>query len=68
VETDAQIVSGECDDGMPFVPGINCVDCGKFVGRDGHISIEHFEMSFEVASVDGMCASCVRGEAGSRGE
>ncbi len=50
------------DDGMTrYIPGVNCVHCGRFVGRDGHISVEHFEMSTEVASVDGECGRCSRG-------
>jgi hypothetical protein len=50
----------EMDDGIGrFIPGVNCIDCGRFVGRDGHISIEHFEMSSEIASVDGTCRRCI---------
>lgn len=57
---DSHITSGLCDDGMtPFVPGINCIDCGRFVGRDGYIGIEHFEMSSVVASVEGQCRRCI---------
>lgn len=51
------------DDGMtPYWPGVNCIDCGRFVGRDGHISVEYFEMSTEVASVDGTCKRCMARE------
>lgn len=54
------LVHGWTDDGLErYVPGINCCDCGRFVGRDGSIEIEYFEMSTEVASVDGMCARCL---------
>ena len=35
----------------PYWPGIPCCSCGKFVGRDGHIEVEYFEMSDEIASV-----------------
>jgi hypothetical protein len=42
-----------------WVPCVNCIHCGKFVGRDGYIHIEHFEMSSEVASVDGECRECL---------
>lgn len=32
-ETTAQIQRGWCDDELaPFVPGINCLVCGRFVG------------------------------------
>lgn len=55
-----QITSGFCADGTDFVPGINCLECGRFVGRDGSIEIECFEMSFTVASVEGTCARCLR--------
>jgi hypothetical protein len=44
------------------VPGINCLDCGRFVGRDGHIFIEYFEMSGEGASVEGRCRRCLDAE------
>jgi hypothetical protein len=55
-----QIQSGlMADDCFPYVPGINCCDCGKFVGRDGTIEIEYFEMSNSIASVDGTCVRCV---------
>lgn len=54
---------GLMDDGMTvYVPGVNCLNCGKFVGRDGWISIEYFEMSNEVASIEGECATCRQGE------
>lgn len=54
---------GYTDDGLSeFWPGVNCIECGCFVGRDGQISIEHFEMSMEVASVDGTCARCLARE------
>lgn len=50
---------GLMDDEMtPYMPGINCLECGRFVGRDGHISVTHFEMSSEIAYVEGECASC----------
>jgi hypothetical protein len=59
-----QIVSGVCDDGISwYVPGVNCFDCGRFVGRDGYIGIETFEMSSTVASVEGQCARCATAEA-----
>lgn len=57
--TQAQITSGYTDDGRPFVPGVNCDSCGRFVGRDGHIEIECFEMSSTVASVSGECGRCL---------
>lgn len=62
-ETAQMITRGCTDDDRPFVPGLNCLDCGRFVGRDGYVGIETFEMSGEVASVEGMCARCVRREA-----
>jgi len=59
-ETRHDIVRGVCDDtGMPYVPGVNCINCGKFVGRNGYIEIDYFEMSNEVASVSGECAHCL---------
>ena len=61
----SQIARGVMDDGegRPFVPGVNCWDCGRFVGRDGHIEIEYFELSTAVASVSGQCAECSAAEA-----
>jgi hypothetical protein len=51
---------GWTDDGMsPYFPGIPCSPCGRFVGRDGSIEVEHREMSSEIASVDGTCARCL---------
>lgn len=58
-ETTYDIVRGACDDGMPYVPAVHCRRCGKFVGRNGSIEIEHFGMSNEVASVTGECARCL---------
>lgn len=50
-------------DGMTeFWPGIQCHCCHRFVGTDGSIEVEHFEMSRRVASVDGTCGPCLRGE------
>lgn len=46
----------------PYFPGISCVKCGKFVGRDGHMDVEYWENSFEVASVDGTCLKCLSEE------
>ena len=58
------IVRGECSDGVSrYVPAVNCLRCGRYVGRDGSIEIETFEMSNEVASVSGTCARCVPIEA-----
>ena len=57
---ETNIASGVCEDDRPFVPGINCMECGRFVGRDGAIEITHFEMSSEVASVEGTCGRCIR--------
>lgn len=54
------IQSGLMDDEeRPFVPGINCLTCGRFVGRDGWIGIDYFEMSSEIASVEGECRRCL---------
>lgn len=59
-ETVQEISSGLMDDGEhPYVPGVNCVGCGQFVGRDGWIDVEHFEMSPVVASVSGTCGRCL---------
>jgi hypothetical protein len=41
-----------------FFPGMPCYTCGKFVGRDGHFEIEHFEMSSTIASIEAECARC----------
>jgi hypothetical protein len=55
--------AGLMHDGMtPYVPGTNCLDCGRFVGRDGYIGIGHFEMSNEIAWVEGQCARCLKAE------
>jgi hypothetical protein len=54
------ICNGLMDDELhAYVPGINCLDCGRFVGRDGYIGIEHYEMSSQVASVEGQCRRCI---------
>ena len=42
-----------------YCPSVNCIECGRFVGRDGHIEVEHFEMSSKVASVEGQCRRCI---------
>lgn len=52
---------GMAYDGRPYIPGVNCADCGRFVGRDGVICVEYFEMSSTIASVDGTCARCLEG-------
>lgn len=44
---------------MPYYPGVNCLHCGRFVGRDGWFSVEHWEMSSEIASLDGECGRCL---------
>ncbi len=60
---DSEIISGLCDDEMSaYVPGINCIDCGRFVGRDGWIGVGYFEMSNEVAYVEGLCRCCLTAE------
>lgn len=54
---------GMTTDGLhEYWPGIPCQYCGKFVGRDGYIGIEHFEMSSEVASVEGECRRCIESD------
>lgn len=52
-------------EGREFIPGLNCVDCGRFVGTDGSTRATYFEMSSEIAYVEGICARCLhpRGEA-----
>lgn len=51
---------GPMDSGMgPYTPGVHCIDCGRFEGRDGWIEVEFFEMSNEIASVAGQCRRCV---------
>jgi hypothetical protein len=53
--------SGVTDDGfMPYFPGVNCIHCGRFIGRDGAIYIETWEMSDVIASMDGECGRCLR--------
>lgn len=47
------------DEMTPYFPGVNCIHCGRFVGRDGAINIEYWEMSTVVASLDGECARCL---------
>ena len=39
--------------------GIPCVKCGRFVGKDGSISVETYEMSNVVAGCDGICGRCL---------
>lgn len=51
-----------------YLPGINCITCGRFVGRDGYIHIAHYEMSSQVASVDGECRACIDHEHDKRNE
>lgn len=63
--TVGQIAHGLCDDEMtPYVPGVNCFECGRFVGRDGYIGFDHFEMSDQLASVEGQCRRCLGREGG----
>jgi hypothetical protein len=52
-----------CDDGRDFVPGVGCGDCGRFVGRDGSIELGYFEMSNQIAYVEGTCRRCSDGAA-----
>ncbi len=60
VSRERDLARGLMDDEMSaYVPGVNCLDCGRFVGRDGYIGIDHFEMSSEVASVEGQCRRCI---------
>lgn len=42
----------------PFFPGVPCVHCGRFVGRNGIFNLEHFEMSDELASLDAEHVDC----------
>lgn len=44
----------------PFFPGLPCVHCGKFVGRDGIFNVEHFEMSDTISSLDAEHRGCGR--------
>jgi len=51
---------GTTNDGYyPFFPATPCYKCGKFVGRDGWFGVETFEMSNEIASVEGVCGRCL---------
>lgn len=50
---------GLMDTGADYVPGVPCCVCGRFVGRDGLIHVETFEMSNEIASLDGTCRRCL---------
>lgn len=62
-ETVQQIARGYMDDGEHYyVPRINCWSCGRFVGRDGWIEFETFEMSWTLASVAGQCGRCLKAE------
>jgi hypothetical protein len=45
-------------DGSPFFPGMQCVHCHRFVGRDGHFAVDHFEMSSTIASVEAYHQGC----------
>jgi hypothetical protein len=46
------------DDGLAYyIPGVQCLTCGRFVGTNGAIEVEHREMSTEVASVTGWCVN-----------
>ncbi len=50
---------GWTHDGMyPFWPGVPCLHCGRFVGRDGIFNYETWEMSNEVASLDAEHREC----------
>lgn len=58
----ADPVRGVCTDGAtPYVPDVHCMTCGRFVGRDGWIGIEYYEMSTGIASIEGECARCLAG-------
>jgi hypothetical protein len=56
--TSSESGHGSATDGSPFWPGTPCLYCGKFVGRDGHFSVDHFEMSSEIASVEAWHRGC----------
>lgn len=51
---------GCATDGSAFFPGTQCLYCHRFVGRDGHFSVEHFEMSSTIASVEAWHKECPR--------
>lgn len=56
---------GYTNDGeYPFFPGVPCLHCGRFVGRDGIFNVEFFEMSNTLASMDAEHHACA--EAASR--
>jgi hypothetical protein len=58
---------GWTEDGMyPFFPGMPCLSCGRFVGRDGYFGVEHFEMSNEIASVEAEHWDCARAKEDAR--
>jgi hypothetical protein len=49
---------GCATDGSAFFPGTQCFECHRFVGRDGHFSVDHFEMSSTIASVEAWHREC----------
>lgn len=56
--SDGQV--GQYDrDGRPYHSGVNCMECGRFVGTDGSIETTHEEMSSTIAYVEGTCARCL---------
>jgi hypothetical protein len=43
-----------------YWPGVQCMECCRFVGRDGRFEIDRFEMSSAIASVEATCGRCMR--------
>lgn len=48
------------DHGRPFVPGINCRECGKFVGRDGNCDLIECGDGYRTGYP--LCATCIEAQ------
>lgn len=47
------------DGHTPYIPGVPCVDCGRFVGSDGAYSYETPDMTLDQVGLEGTCGRCL---------
>jgi hypothetical protein len=53
-------VNGVDAHGRPFAPGINCRECGKFVGRDGNCDLIEHGDGYRTGYP--LCAKCIEAQ------
>ncbi|MDD4972320.1 MAG: hypothetical protein PHT07_23065 [Paludibacter sp.] len=56
---------GKDNHGRPYIPGMNCDECGRFVGKDGDcdISYDFDSDGYEIGYPT--CAKCLSRQSGS---